>query len=314
MASPRRPVVSPPPEEELAPPPPQPKLGLAGRGLAGRPLGRPIAEPEPAPAALPAPYGLSSVERDELNELRAETERIRRDNEELRIARTKLKHEIEELQNQNAQLIEDHTRDMLTIKAKETQIVRARSDAEAAEQTVHQQRREIERLKRELSRQVRANSPPPNDLADMYPDPASNGGSGRYGDIGYGGVGGGSSYRQRSFQSQNPPGSPGAEGKENAYDSLSRPSSTLSGKLSPLRPGVGSTKSSTSSHGRTITPPTGETREMGGGAGERMSGYGASSRSQAASGAESWKRAAEVTQNLKQRIEMMKVSFTVILT
>jgi hypothetical protein len=30
--------------------------------------------------------------------------------------------------------------------------------------------------------------------------------------------------------------------------------------------------------------------------------------SQAASGAESWKRAAEVTQNLKQRIEMMKVS------
>jgi cytoskeleton-associated protein 5 len=27
-----------------------------------------------------------------------------------------------------------------------------------------------------------------------------------------------------------------------------------------------------------------------------------------ASGAESWKRAAEVTQNLKQRIEMMKVS------
>jgi hypothetical protein len=29
--------------------------------------------------------------------------------------------------------------------------------------------------------------------------------------------------------------------------------------------------------------------------------------SQAASGAESWKRAAEVTQNLKQRIEMMKV-------
>jgi cytoskeleton-associated protein 5 len=29
-----------------------------------------------------------------------------------------------------------------------------------------------------------------------------------------------------------------------------------------------------------------------------------------ASGAESWKRAAEVTQNLKQRIEMMKVSYS----
>jgi cytoskeleton-associated protein 5 len=30
--------------------------------------------------------------------------------------------------------------------------------------------------------------------------------------------------------------------------------------------------------------------------------------SHAASGAESWKRAAEVTQNLKQRIELMKVN------
>jgi hypothetical protein len=40
-ASPARPVASPPPEEYEAPP--QPKLG-AGRGLAGRPLGKPAAE------------------------------------------------------------------------------------------------------------------------------------------------------------------------------------------------------------------------------------------------------------------------------
>ena len=36
--------------------------------------------------------------------------------------------------------------------------------------------------------------------------------------------------------------------------------------------------------------------------------YESTRQTQAAAGAESWKRAAEVTQNLKQRIEMMKVS------
>ena len=60
--------------------------------------------------------------------------------------------EIQELKNQNAGLIEDHTRDVLSIKAKETQLVRARSDVEAKEQTNERLRRELERLKRALSR------------------------------------------------------------------------------------------------------------------------------------------------------------------
>ncbi|EAT78169.1 hypothetical protein SNOG_14298 [Parastagonospora nodorum SN15] len=194
--------------------------------------------------------------------------------------------EIHELQNQNAQLIEDHTRDVLSIKAKETQLVRARSDYEAAEQTVQNQRREVDRLKRELSRQVRATSPPPTEIGEQIYTDNTNGA--RLGDSGYGNHG---LYgrRERSFASG--PGSPGGDGKEN-FDALSRPSSNLSGKLSPRRADA-SGKSSISSRG-------------GGRMSPAENGIGRAGSSQAASGAESWKRAAEVTQNLKQRIEMMK--------
>lgn len=285
-ASPRRPIVSPPPEETA--PPPQPKLGLApGRGLAGRPLGKPQAEPA-APTPLQAPIGLSLVERAELDELRAEVERLRRQNEELRGDRTKLTSQVHELQNQNAQLIEDHTRDVLSIKAKETQLVRARSDYEAAEQTVQNQRREVDRLKRELSRQVRATSPPPTDLADqIYTD--TNGVGGRFGDSGYGTQG----LHSRRERFANGPTSPGGEGKENFDGSLSRPGSNLSGKLSPLRADASSVRSGSSRGGGRISPVENVGSRIGG--------------TQAAAGAESWKRAAEVTQNLKQRIELMKV-------
>ncbi len=286
--SPKRPVVSPPPEE--AAPLPQPKLG-AGRGLAGRPLGKPAAEPLGVPAAMPqALSGISSAERAELDELRAEVDRIRRQNEELRGERTKLTSQIHELQNQNAQLIEDHTRDVLSIKAKETQLVRARSDFEAAEQTVQNQRREVERLKRELSRQVRATSPPPTDLADQIHTDGNTANGTRLADSGYGSQG---LYNRGQRSLVSGPASPGGDGKEN-FDSLSRPGSNLSGKLSPVRVDA-SGKSSLSSRG-----------------GDRMSpvenGSGRSGPTPAASGAESWKRAAEVTQNLKQRIEMMKAS------
>ncbi|KAF2130516.1 ARM repeat-containing protein [Dothidotthia symphoricarpi CBS 119687] len=284
-ASPTRSIRSPSPEEEEAPPP-QPRLG-AGRGLAGRPLGKPAAEPAAAPFVAQAPTGLSLVERAELEELRAEVERVRRQAEDLRSERTKLTSQIYELQNQNAQLIEDHTRDVLSIKAKETQLVRARSDYEAAEQTVQNQRREVDRLKRELSRQVRASSPPPADLADgIYSD---NNGSGNTSQTQY-------ARSERNFSSGalSPRLSPGSDGKEN-FDSFSRRSSShMSGRLSPPRTDA-STKPSLSSRGSDRISPAEN------GAGARRIGS-----SQAASGAESWKRAAEVTQNLKQRIEMMK--------
>jgi cytoskeleton-associated protein 5 len=213
---------------------------------------------------------------------------LARHNEELRADRSRLNSQVHELQNQNAQLIEDHTRDVLSIKAKETQLVRARSDCEASEQTVQNQRREVERLKRELSRQVRTSSPPPTDLADqIYAD---NNGAGRYGDSGFSNSG---MYGRKDSRVASGPISPGGEGKEN-FDSFSRPDSYMSGKLNSMRADE-SSKSSLSSRG-------------GGGMSPTENGTGRMGSAQAASGAESWKRAAEVTQNLKQRIEMMKVS------
>jgi hypothetical protein len=231
---------------------------------------------------MQAPTGLSLVERAELDELRAEVESLRRINEDLRGERTNLTSQVHELQNQNAQLIEDHTRDVLSIKAKETQLVRARSDYEAAEQTVQNQRREVDRLKRELGRQVRATSPPPADLGDqIYTD---NAGTGRFGDSGYGSHG----VYNRIDRIASGPTSPGGEGKENMDGPYSRPG----------RADAASAKSSFSSRGGgTISPAENGTTAS------RIGGGGA-----AAGGAESWKRAAEVTQNLKQRIEMMKVS------
>ena len=92
------------------------------------------------------------MEREELEELRAANDRLLKQVDEMRHDKGKLMSEIQELKNQNASLIEDHTRDVLSIKAKETQLVRARSDAETAESTNERLRRELDRLKRALSR------------------------------------------------------------------------------------------------------------------------------------------------------------------
>ena len=158
FASPKRNVSSPDVDDD--PPTPIPKIGLGGRGLAGRPLGKPAPAPiDPVPSATAA--GMTPAERAELEDLRAEKHRLQHLVDDMRAEKSKLASQINELQNQNAQLIEDHTRDVLSIKAKETQLVRARSDAEAAEQTVAKQSRELDRMKRELSRAVRAASPTP---------------------------------------------------------------------------------------------------------------------------------------------------------
>lgn len=153
-ASPRRAPVAPvmPSDDDEEPaPPPQPRLGLS-RGLAGRSLAKP-ATPSPAtPDSPPPSSGFSAVERAELEELRSANDRLTRVIDEMRQDRSKFMSEIQELKNQNAGLIEDHTRDVLSIKAKETQLVRARSDAEATEQTNDRLRRELERLKKALSR------------------------------------------------------------------------------------------------------------------------------------------------------------------
>ncbi|KAI9370847.1 armadillo-type protein [Aspergillus egyptiacus] len=290
LASPQRRVVS-PPSEEQPPQAPVSKFGL-GRGLAGRPIAKPSAPSEPAPApapAAPAMSGISALERAELEELRAEKERFVRMIEDLKSERTKLNCQVMELQNQNAQLIEDHTRDVLSVKAKETQLVRARSDAEAAEQNVQKQQREIERLKRELSRALRSgamssSTTVPDQFGMAIPDPASTyQDSGNNGPMARSGLHMGprfESSRPRSYVSASP-----SEEKENGLDS----------------PGVNRRKFSPT-FGNTysgITSPTRSSR-FGSPSGEEQQAP------RSTEPAENWKRAAEVTSQLKARIEQMK--------
>ncbi|KAJ5086961.1 Armadillo-like helical [Penicillium alfredii] len=299
VASPQRRVAS-PPSEEAAPPPAAPKFGL-GRGLAGRPIAKPAASAESAPApAAPAMSGMPAAERAELEELRLEKEKLSRSVEDMKSERTKLNSQITELQNQNAQLIEDHTRDVLSVKAKETQLVRARSDAETAEQNVHKQQREIERLKRELARALRASAMSPanaaSDTASMgipdagsvYPEAVSNGHTA----VPRSGLHMGSRFesaRPQSYASA----SPSEEKENNGLESpglSSRDGSLGRRKLSPTYgySAVGSpTRSSTRGSGN---PPDDEQQPR------------------SAEPAENWKRAAEVTSQLKARIEQMKVS------
>ncbi|KAG5297141.1 spindle pole body component alp14 [Histoplasma ohiense] len=320
-ASPRR-VVSPPFEENPPPvaaasAPTVSKFGMGNRGLTGRSLGRPApsnSEPAPPPPTSIS-SGMAAIERAELEELRLEKERYSRMVENLQSERTKLLSEINELQNQNAQLIEDHTRDVLSVKAKETQLVRARSDAEAAEQNVQKQQREIERLKRELARAVRASAAsPPATIPDMslnmgltdggiYQDNTNNHNHNMNGPPSRSALHFGSRFesaRPRSFMSASP-----SEEKENT-NGLESPglSSTGGGGGYPGR--------------RKISPPVGSSYSSGRGSPGRMSvggrtgssGDGLPASTSASQGggepAENWKRAAEVTSQLKARIEQMK--------
>ena len=269
IPSPRRNISSPSPYDE----PPAPKLG---RGLAGRPLGKPAAAPSEPPAPS-APSGMTAADREELEEIRSDKDRLARLVDELRSEKAKLQSQIHELQNQNAQLIEDHTRDVLSIKAKETQLVRARSDAEAAESLVQRQGREMERLKREVSRNVREQSPLPSD-DQIYQDRQPNGIPHRPGLESYDST----RSESREISSQRAKGyigSPSEEKENGSPDGLGLKKPSLgrdisSGSIGGARPG----------------------NEAGAAAGENGKGV------------DSYKRAAEVTSQLKARIESMKVS------
>ncbi|OGE55607.1 hypothetical protein PENARI_c004G06208 [Penicillium arizonense] len=299
-ASPSRRVAD-PPSEDTAPPPAAPKFGL-GRGLAGRPIAKPSAPVESAPSPVsPAMNAMSAADRAELEELRMEKESSSRTIEDMKSERSRLNSTITELQNQNAQLIEDHTRDVLSIKAKETQLVRARSDAEAAEANVQKQQREIERLKRELARALRASAmSPPNATSDtgsigipetnssIYQEPTGSAHA-----FARNGLHAGSRFesaRPRSIVSASP-----SEEKENTgLESPgfgSRDGGLGRRKLSPTYgySGIASpTRSSTRNSNTNLTEDDQQ-------------------QPRSTEPAENWKRAAEVTSQLKARIEQMKV-------
>lgn len=275
-ASPLRNVTPPAVEEDTF------QLPKLGRGLAGRPLAKPTPTPSETPAPV-APPGMASAERAELEELRADKDRLQRTAEDLRSERSRLTSQIHELQHQNAQLIEDHTRDVLSIKAKETQLVRARSDAEAAEETVYKQQREIDRLKRELSRTIRANSPAPQESRDhIYRDTNVNG------NVHHPSV---DRYNRSTSESRD-------VGNQRARSYRSSPSEEKENS------GVvdGTQKKKISTENTAVVPPP-MSREVSGVRGRE----GVADVVATGEPVESWKRAAEVTSQLKARIEQMKV-------
>lgn len=294
VASPRRAPAAaapPPPIEDDEPlavsPPPKPRIGLGRGGLAARSLAKPSAPTAPSAPSPPPSSGLTAMERAELEELRAANDRLIKQVDEMKHERSKLMSEVQELKNQNAGLIEDHTRDVLSIKAKETQLVRARSDAESAEQTNERLRRELERLKRALSRaeglgvsgalgSPGVTSPTPDDVG-IYRDGVNHSGA---------------RNNRMSFASTL------SEEKENGDAPYNYPRS----KLSPeLRYGSGSSGRGSPARGfRSAHVDDGAAHSTGSGASSTVGAPGSN-------GVESWKRAAEVTSQLKARIEQMKV-------
>ncbi|KAL5628610.1 hypothetical protein BROUX41_003358 [Berkeleyomyces rouxiae] len=353
LASPRKPATAPimpdeAPEEEPAPlsasaAPRGIRGGLAGRSLA-KPGSTPIMPPEsPTAASYHAPpSSFTAIERAELEELRVANERLTRLIEDMKQDRSKLLSENQELKNQNAGLIEDHTRDVLSIKAKETQLVRARSDAEATEQTNERLRRELERLKRALSRAEGlgaggAVSPVDRDrIASPTHDDA-----GTFRDLGRTGSGPSPHSRPDSQASRNATNgnrisyaSNLSEERENGEPAFSRAklspgmgygstgsSGLPSGRASPARGYRQTPQMPSSLHNNQTTDEAGSqgnyadrhvgygdrnSGHMGLGM-DRMNGMNSMDRgSTPTGGVESWKRAAEVTSQLKARIEQMK--------
>ncbi|KAL7943949.1 ARM repeat-containing protein [Trichoderma barbatum] len=282
-SSPRRsgPIM---PEEDDLLPAPQPKAAPS-RGLTGRSLAKPAAAPARMPSESPPPSsGFTAIERAELEELRTANDRLTRHIDDLRQERSKFTSEIQELKNQNASLIEDHTRDVLSIKAKETQLVRARSDAEAAEGINDRLRRELERLKKALSRAEHLNASagitsPTLDDTGMYRDsmaaPSARNRMSFASTMSEDRENGDAPYPRNKFSPElRYAGSTGSSGR----------GSPARGFRNIAQHDDGSDSTLTSARDRPVSslPQSGS------------------------NGAESWRRAAEVTSQLKARIEQMK--------
>jgi len=239
---------------------------------------------------------MTARERAEMDELRAERDRLQALTDELKDSNARLESELASLRTNEAELIEERTRNTLTIKAKETQLVRARSDADVAKETVAKQQREMERLKRELARSVRsaATSPPPG-MAGLMTGANGEGAAGIYADAGLRDV----DRYERDRASKE-------VGYQRARSYMSSPSEEK--ENANLGDGLGAKGVE-----RRASPAGRFGSEVGsGGSGSPLRSsvdgamYGGEPRGD---GVDSWKRAAEVTSALKARIEQMKVSF-----
>lgn len=125
--------------------------GAMNRGLTGRSLMTGKAPP-------PVDNGISAAEKAELDQLREqkakwdqEKETMTWQRQEDNTEKARLMKEINTLQSTNSQLADEHTRDILAIKSKETQLVRAVSDLDSSRHKIAQLEEEIERLKKSQS-------------------------------------------------------------------------------------------------------------------------------------------------------------------
>ena len=314
VASPTRRVISPPmsigSDEGIAPSPS--KYGMNGLsrapagGLAGRSLARPAAAPaSPPPQNRDVDNRISQMQLAELEQLRAEKERLVELSDMLRSNNAKLTAEVAELQNQNAQLIEDHTRDVLQIKAKETQLVRARGECDVLRGEIESVRKEGERYKREVSRLGRESFGREREsmMSPREQNVDSNGIFDERNGMKSPGIGNGVSRPSSAALSRTGSGASAARPQVS-----SRPQSNYShGTLSPSEEKENNDRDIFATR-RKISPPVAAAGRTSPSRPISTGSRGATEEQKGgAEPAENWKRAAEVTSQLKARIEAMKV-------
>jgi len=90
---------------------------------------------------------MTNPERAELDILRAEKSKWEALREEDRTEKARLLQELNDLRSQNAEMVENHTRDLLQLKAKETQLARSRNDAELTQAALSKAQRDLEALR-----------------------------------------------------------------------------------------------------------------------------------------------------------------------
>ncbi|KAK6505301.1 Microtubule-associated protein, microtubule dynamics during spindle orientation [Arthrobotrys musiformis] len=281
LTSPTRSAVA--DDNTITNPPSHPKLGLGNRGgLTSRTLQAPQSNGKAVEVLRATDSPSFAAEKAELERLRSERENWLTENMSYRAEKEKLLHELSDIRLQNAQLIEEHTRDVLSIKAKETQLLRLRSDLQTAEENLDKKQREVDRLKRELARFSRASSPAATDLGDALTHES------------FGGY-----PRDRTVSATSISGI-GEHGQRASALSRPRNRSSLAGSSYGLDDGPSMYPSRDSM--RSPISDSGSSRD-------KLQGQKSESEirtGEIADPNENWKRAAQVTSQLKMRIEQMK--------
>ncbi|KAG4305039.1 hypothetical protein PORY_001714 [Pneumocystis oryctolagi] len=98
--------------------------------------------------------GFSASDRQELEELRKEKTMFDEKLQKEILEKKNLLNEINSLQLKNAQLVDDHTRDILQIKAKETQLIRAKNEIEMMKSQLLLLRKELDQNRLNASNKV----------------------------------------------------------------------------------------------------------------------------------------------------------------